>query len=193
VYDLVRYDALHPILHDEKLLSLQKQAYDIAKPFARIVQPMEFGTNQLNRRSISSLIAHDLLIKISECVNHPGLDLFFVSESHIQAIINLFVDKLNYPDYENIVDFMAHLILKVYKNDTDEYRLEVFLSNGSYQNPFKMEFGVPRIQNAKLIGDNYSVNILEEMLDQVENCIVVTKERLDLGYDVLTQNKNEQK
>lgn len=66
---------------------------------------------------ISSLIAHELLDQIVRSVQTPGIDLFFVSESHITALIYLFISTAgNFPEYDNAIDFICHLIIKVFKN-----------------------------------------------------------------------------
>lgn len=66
---------------------------------------------------ISSLIARELLNKIIESVETPGINLFFVSESHITAIINLFITVAGYfKEHEDIIDFISHLLIKVFKN-----------------------------------------------------------------------------
>jgi hypothetical protein len=61
----------------------------------------------------------------------PGMHMYFVSESHINAIINLFRSETKYR-IDEVVDFMAHLIIKVYTNSENEYRIEIYETLGSY-------------------------------------------------------------
>lgn len=44
MYDVVRFDALHPSYNSDELLGMQKVAYEKAKALSRFVQPMEYGT-----------------------------------------------------------------------------------------------------------------------------------------------------
>ena len=52
---------------------------------------------------------------------------------------------------------MAHLIIKVYTNELKEYRIEIYESMGSYQNPFKTT-GEARIQQARIVGELFDLN-----------------------------------
>lgn len=195
MYDVVRFDALHPSYNSDELLGMQKVAYEKAKALSRFVQPMEYGTTWQNKRIICSLIAKELLVHMIDKAHHPGINLYFVSESHIQALINLFTDAVDYSNLNNMVDFMAHLLIKIYvSEDTGAQRMEIYVSNGAYQNPFKMdagELGVPRIQSMRLLGDNYQPDFLEALLSKVNGYIEMTKERFDLGFNVLSNDAKD--
>ena len=72
--------------------------------------------------------------------------------------------------------------------------MEIYVSNGAYQNPFKMdagELGVPRIQSMRLLGDNYQPDFLDALLGKVNGYIEMTKERFDLGFNVLSNDAKD--
>ena len=114
-----------------------------------------------------------------------GLHLYFVSESHIHALVKII--KLNLNQNEGVsVDFMSHLIFKIYKNG-EERRLEISFSQGSFENPFKDSTGSARVQPPILLSDNLQECTLNEILIQINKitCSEVFDKRFNLGYDVI--------
>ncbi|KAH0574500.1 Inositol-hexakisphosphate/diphosphoinositol-pentakisphosphate 1-kinase [Spironucleus salmonicida] len=185
VYDTLRYEALQSgNLLPEPIYTRLRKAYEMSRTLAKFSIPLEYGTSGINRQVISGLIAHEMLKEIAEQLETPGIQLYFVSESLLHGICNSIRRYIGIVDRQWI-DFMSHIIIKLYKSQSGQKRIEIYQSQGSFQNPFKDEQGVPRIQQPFLLGDNFKPDCFQEIYQQTLKAIQLAMERFDLGYDII--------
>ncbi|GIQ81227.1 histidine phosphatase superfamily protein, clade-2, partial [Kipferlia bialata] len=170
VIDNLRFEILH---HRQSYPNTVKrtlrQCWEVSFLIGQLSLSQEYGMTPHSKYEIGVLTSESFLSDIIMAIQkagfsaRPEMRLYFTSESHLHGLLNMLlysdipglqVDRASIID----VDFMAHLIFKLYSVWSTElsrnvWTVEVFWSSGAAHNPWKVEAGFPgsRIQTPLLI------------------------------------------